>query len=301
MFFLLHFVYTALAANNQCYFPNGKVSADDYPCSSDADSSACCGGGLGTICLSNNLCQGPDGAIIRGSCSDKNWDSDSCAHYCMSASLGGTDLVSCANVTQDDTSYCCNGVENCCDSGDGRFSVGPSNPTKVATWNAASTKFVAVSVATDSSSASTSSTSTLSTRSTSTISTSPTSTVADGSDTAAANPLGDTNTASQSSGTSSSPTAQPSSDLSSGAKAGIGIGAAVGAVLIAALTYTIWRLQKMSKMLGKNQVGEQPQYAAPQGVITWNEVNALPKHEPEVTEIYTPDRSRLHELPSGSA
>ena len=46
-------------------------------------------------------------------------------------------MVSCANVTKDDTSYCCNGAENCCDSGDGRFSVGPHNPTTSAIWNAA--------------------------------------------------------------------------------------------------------------------------------------------------------------------
>ena len=71
-------------AQSQCYFPNGRQAADNSPCDPDAKESACCGGSRGTVCLTNKLCRGPDGNIIRGSCTDKNWDSPECAQYCLS-------------------------------------------------------------------------------------------------------------------------------------------------------------------------------------------------------------------------
>lgn len=72
-----------LTAFGQCYYPNQSPAKADHPCDPDASSSACCGSGIGVVCLSNNLCQGANGAIIRGSCSEDDWNSSSCAHYCL--------------------------------------------------------------------------------------------------------------------------------------------------------------------------------------------------------------------------
>ncbi|KAF3064354.1 hypothetical protein GL218_01035 [Daldinia childiae] len=299
---LFHFAYTVFAAVDHCYYPNQQEAEDNSPCNPDADSSACCGGGIGNICLSNGLCQGSNGAVIRGSCSDKNWDSKNCAKYCLGASRGGTDLISCANVTRDDTSYCCNGAENCCDSGDGRFSVGPHNPTTSATWNAASTKFIVVG--TTSTTSSTSSTSIKD----STTSTSDSATPNATSDNFTSGAPTNTDVASQSDNTSSVGTAASiSSDLSDGAKAGIGIGAVIGVLLIVGLIYALWRLQKMNKMLAKERSGNQydqtPVYPTSQIAIASNSVNVAPpippKSEGQISELYG-HYSPLHELPAES-
>lgn len=66
----------------QCYYPNGKVAEPDFPCDVNAEVSVCCGG-RGTQCMSNRLCQDPDGRVIRGSCTDKNWLSPECGLYCL--------------------------------------------------------------------------------------------------------------------------------------------------------------------------------------------------------------------------
>ncbi|KAI1654903.1 hypothetical protein F4813DRAFT_368843 [Daldinia decipiens] len=319
---LFHFAYTTLAVLNHCYYPNRKEAEDDSPCNPDSDSSACCGGSIGTVCLSNGLCQGPNGAVIRGSCSDMNWDSGNCANYCLGASLGGTDLISCANVTKDDTSYCCNGAENCCDSGDGRFSVGPHNPTTSATWNAASTKFIVVgitSTSTSTTSATTPTTPTIS--STSATSTKDSTTSASGSTTPSAASYSSTNGVSTNTGVAFQPDITPSSagtaassssDLSDGAKAGIGIGAVIGVLLIIGLVYALWRLQKMNKMLAKEQPGNQygqipvhptSQVATSQIATAPNGVNVAPpvppKSEGQISELYG-HYSPLHELPAES-
>ena len=68
------------AAIDQCFYPNGDESPD-YPCDRNGESTNCCGGDIGIACLSNGLCQGPNGNIIRGSCSNDNWDG--CARYCL--------------------------------------------------------------------------------------------------------------------------------------------------------------------------------------------------------------------------
>ncbi|KAI1644748.1 uncharacterized protein F4817DRAFT_346171 [Daldinia loculata] len=307
---LFQFACTAFAAINNCYYPNQQEAEDDSPCNPDADSSACCGGGIGNICLSNGLCQGPNGAVIRGSCSDKNWDSENCANYCLGASRGGTDLISCANVTQDDTSYCCNGAENCCDSGDGRFSVGPHNPTTSATWNAASTKFIVVgTTSTTSSTRTTPSTSTTSTKDPTTSSASDLATPNAASGDFTSGAPTNTDVASQPDNTSSVGTeASSPSDLSDGAKAGIGIGAVIGVILIVGLIYALWRLQKMNKMLAKEQAGNQydqtPVYYPTSQIATApNSVNVAPpvpsKSEGQISELYG-HYSPLHELPAES-
>lgn len=74
------------SGQKRCYYPNGSEATIDYPCDPDAEDSACCAGGFGTVCLTNKLCRNPNGNVIRGSCTDKNWSSPECAHYCLGKS-----------------------------------------------------------------------------------------------------------------------------------------------------------------------------------------------------------------------
>ncbi|KAL7934403.1 hypothetical protein V8C35DRAFT_302496 [Trichoderma chlorosporum] len=201
------------AAIKQCYYPDGSPSSN-FPCDPNAQQSACCGGGLGATCLSNKLCQSNDGNIIRGSCSDKNWASPQCANFCLSADTGGTDLISCSNVTNSDTSYCCDHTNGCCDSGAGRFNVLPQNPQAWATWNNEASVYKVVG------------------------------TVFTGTPSKATS-TGPATTTTQSAPTNSSPSQDDqSSGLSAGAKAGIGVGVAVGVILIAIVAFLVWKLRR---------------------------------------------------------
>ncbi|KAK6193929.1 Protein SABRE [Pestalotiopsis sp. IQ-011] len=137
----------------------------------------------------------------------------------MSASTGGTDLISCSNVTNTDTSYCCDHTNGCCDSGVSRFTVLPASPTTVATWNSTLSRYVQLSTSTSSSSTST----TTGTQSEKTTS---------GSSTA---------TSSSTSGAASPTSSSSSSGLSTGAAAGIGVGGAVAAIAIAAAIFFLVR------------------------------------------------------------
>jgi hypothetical protein len=74
------------SAQKKCYYPNGLEAANDHPCDPSDTNSACCGGGLGAVCLTNKLCRSPDGNTIRGSCTDKSWASADCPQYCLGAS-----------------------------------------------------------------------------------------------------------------------------------------------------------------------------------------------------------------------
>ncbi len=80
-FYLLHIFFAQ--AVGRCYYPNGRESQNDFPCDPKAEHSACCGSGLGNACLNNRLCRGPDGNIIRGSCTDQKWGTGECALYCL--------------------------------------------------------------------------------------------------------------------------------------------------------------------------------------------------------------------------
>ncbi|UKZ56948.1 hypothetical protein TrVGV298_010795 [Trichoderma virens] len=209
------------AAIKQCYYPNGNPSSD-FPCDPNAKQSACCGGGLGASCLSNKLCQSNDGNIIRGSCSDKNWSSPECANFCLSADTGGTDLISCSNVTNTDTSYCCDHTNGCCDTGAGRFNILPKNPQVWATWNNEASVYKVVGTVYTSSPSTTSK-----------VPTKATSTAPATTTTTSAAP------------TNSSPSqSDQSSGLSTGAKAGIGVGVAVGVILLAVIAFLAWKLRQ---------------------------------------------------------
>lgn len=76
LFLLLQLVATTSA--QQCFYPDGTISPDT-PCSTDSGHSACCG--ASSFCMDNGLCFG-GGILSRGSCTDENWESDSCASYC---------------------------------------------------------------------------------------------------------------------------------------------------------------------------------------------------------------------------
>lgn len=153
------------------------------------------------------------------------------------ASTGGTDLISCSNVTRTDTSYCCDHQAFCCDTGVARFDVLPSNPQVWATYDARSSRFLVQPTTTSSSSTASILPSILSaattTTTTASTSTNPSSTAAAAASSSTQQPQPTT--------TSSSSTA---AGLPVAAQAGIGVGAGVLAVLLAAVTYLLWKLRR---------------------------------------------------------
>ncbi|KAF5000893.1 hypothetical protein FGRMN_1502 [Fusarium graminum] len=192
---------------------------------------------------------------MRGSCTDKNWASPECAMFCLGASTGGTDLISCSNVTNSDTSYCCDHNPNCCNSGVGRFNVLPSNPEIWATWDRKATQYAVVGTVfkDESTSTRTAATTKVIPASTSAISTSETSTAE--------------------SSTSSSSTPEPSealTGLSTGAKAGIGAGIGVGAITAGALIYLLWKMRKNGRA-AKSEKQAPPVYYEPTTDASWQQ------------------------------
>lgn len=149
------------------------------------------------------------------------------------ASTGGHDLISCANVTRTDTSYCCDGrTANCCDTGVARFDVLPSNPQVSATWNAKSSRFAVVLTTTSSTP-----TLTLPTTSGFTDATTNTPNPSPTFPNQSPDPPGLPQTTTQ--------------GLSTAAQVGIGVGAAaVGAMLMAAVVWLLWRRRKSKTALG---------------------------------------------------
>ncbi|KAI1502459.1 hypothetical protein F5X99DRAFT_427086 [Biscogniauxia marginata] len=274
---ILRLVCPSLAALSRCYYPDGDISPD-FPCNADEESSACCGGSYGTVCLSNNLCQSSDGGIIRGSCSDQYWGAAACAHYCLGSSSGGVNLISCSNVTDDDTSFCCDGNELCCDTGDGVFSVAPHNPTTVAIWHTRSSRFVVLDAISTSAPATSSgpptSSSIQTTQATQTSSQLPTVSTSSGD----------------------------SSDLSTGARAGIGVGAGIAGVIIIALVYALWRLRKTRGIRSRyGATGQQESPASHNMMATNNMAGPLsshPKRQPESSELYGHQYHPPQELPA---
>ena len=74
---ILLLVATTTAAQS-CYFPDGTLSPDT-PCTTSSGHTSCCGSDA--LCLDNGLCF-RRGILSRGSCTDKDWESDACAGYC---------------------------------------------------------------------------------------------------------------------------------------------------------------------------------------------------------------------------
>ncbi|ORY70290.1 uncharacterized protein BCR38DRAFT_421698 [Pseudomassariella vexata] len=255
---LLQSVHITLTAAT-CYFPNTEETLENYPCNPDVDDSPCCGGGLGNVCLSNGLCLSGDGHLIRGACTNTDWNG--CPNICLSASTGGTDLISCSNVTSTDNSYCCDHTNGCCDSAVGRFNVLPSNPTTSASWNVASTRYVVVSQA--SSTTSSSSTNTRSAAS-QTATSSTTSTDIEPTETSSVS----------------------SSELSTGAKVGIGVGVGVGALMFGILVYILWRLGQTDKLVrGGQQPPDGPASQESKEMVTGNNTDYFQPYQEAPAEL----------------
>ncbi|KAH7017201.1 hypothetical protein EDB80DRAFT_278810 [Ilyonectria destructans] len=262
--------FQARFATSQCYYPNGDEAAD-FPCDPKADESVCCGGGLGSVCLSNKLCLGANGNTVRGSYTDKNWASSECAMFCLGADAGGTDLISCSNVTNSDTSYCCDPNPNCCNSGVGRFNVLPSEPDIWATWDRKATEYAVVGTVFDSDPASTTAPAT-----TTSIPSATTSTSAPGTTTI------ETSAPSNSALNTSAPSETPSG-LSTGAKAGIGAGAGVGAIVVAAVAYLLWKTLKNDRAAKENKQLPLTNHEQPPKDGAWQQSHYAPK-EPQVPQ-----------------
>jgi hypothetical protein len=96
---LLLSVSSVCLGQNRCFYPNGKNATGDFPCDLSAENSACCGGGLGSVCLSNKLCRGPDGNLARGSCTDKNWQAPECALFCLGRERRGVGAAYLTSLT----------------------------------------------------------------------------------------------------------------------------------------------------------------------------------------------------------
>lgn len=66
-----------------CYYPNGLSPSSNFACNLDANVSACCA--IGDICLDNGFC-GVGGLDVRGSCTDRLWQSPECPQHCVGMS-----------------------------------------------------------------------------------------------------------------------------------------------------------------------------------------------------------------------
>ncbi|KAK7966853.1 uncharacterized protein PG986_001130 [Apiospora aurea] len=216
----------------EVFLPRGKDALGDAPCNPELDTSPCCGGGYGMVCLENGLCLGPKTNIVRGSCTDANWG-PGCSRLCLGGSMGGPDLISCANSTGSEGSYCCDHLSNCCDTGVGRFQIQRPRPT--ASWNTQASRFELVAQSSTSSSAATS----------------------------AANPT----TSSNSPGTQGDPaptaadatpqsTERPAEEqqgLASSTAAGIGIGVRIGFSALAVFGYMALKRYRSNKAISNTQ------------------------------------------------
>ncbi|RAR05697.1 hypothetical protein DDE83_007265 [Stemphylium lycopersici] len=113
---LLLFAFQVSSAVAACYFPNGDVIEADTPCNSSGPSTCC---GEGFACVSNNLCMvtehydaGPgQSTYVRGSCTDKTWESDECPQFCLDwdhgdSDSGGVGVAKCPLV--EERYYCLN-------------------------------------------------------------------------------------------------------------------------------------------------------------------------------------------------
>ena len=93
-----------------CYYPNGDVSPQDVPCTSNSNSTCC---GIGYACLTNQICMdtsltpASSGSTkyVRGSCTDKSFSSSACPLFCDNAKYddvgGGEGMEKCTNVQGD--------------------------------------------------------------------------------------------------------------------------------------------------------------------------------------------------------
>jgi hypothetical protein len=86
-FLLLLATLTRTSLQQTCYFPNGVIARNDYPCTSLISKSPgtdvhCCE--VGRTCLPNRMCSGisQDGNPMRGTYTDSTWNSPNCPKFC---------------------------------------------------------------------------------------------------------------------------------------------------------------------------------------------------------------------------
>lgn len=65
-------------AAQTCYYPDGSES-NHVACRSSGSEASCCD--ASQVCMDNGLCFG-DGIMSRGSCTDKDWNSQECSQFC---------------------------------------------------------------------------------------------------------------------------------------------------------------------------------------------------------------------------
>jgi hypothetical protein len=182
-------------------------------------------------------------------------------YFITDASTGGTDLISCANVTGSTADYCCDHTNDCCDTGVGRFQILPTNPSTSAIWIASATAFSVVRALSSTSSS---------------------------------------DMASQTTGSSAIPsnTKSPSTGLSTGAKAGIGVGVSIAGLFIAGILFFYWRYRMSNRQTtGRAEgIGEQsepyPIYAKQD--LTSNAPQELATEYNERAELSEEHRHELH-------
>ena len=129
-------------------------------------------------------------------------------------------------MTGRDTSFCCDGTVNCCNTGVGRFELLPSNPEAWATWDNTKSKFIVVKALSPSTTVSTS-------------------TIASTASTPV--PTSATTTAPPPAQSGSGQTQSESSGLSTAVQAGVGVGVSVSAILLGVIAYLLWKLYQNKK------------------------------------------------------
>lgn len=74
-----------VVSDQQCYNPNGVAAPYAVCNASSTTGSACCG--TGDPCTTTGYCAGSAGFLYRGGCTDKQFNSDSCASLCRGGKL----------------------------------------------------------------------------------------------------------------------------------------------------------------------------------------------------------------------
>ncbi|KAK8012823.1 hypothetical protein PG991_010198 [Apiospora marii] len=292
----LWFPFRVLGAA-KCFYPKGETATGDAPCNPKLETSACCGGGFGMVCLDNGFCLGQNTNIVRGSCTDANWGAG-CSRLCLGMqtpcprigeesggdSMGGPDLISCANATGSDDSYCCDHLSNCCDTGVGRFNMKRPRPT--ASWNTEASRFDLIA--------------------------SPSSTISS-STSPAANPTSSSGPSNNSPATQGSATAPQSTEkpadspqgLSSSASAGIGVGVGVGFSALAVVFYLAMRRYRKKKANARAQAAPPEHLSTFDGSVQQKDSMGYWGASPPPHELQSQNRpqelygqGQVHELPS---
>lgn len=204
-----------------CFWPDGDLALDNFPCNPSADASFCCQ--VGSICSTNQLCIDEYGTYRRGSCTDASWDSASCPKFCTTE-VNGTHSDA---GSYEDLLYCGTGDTST------NFVACCGDPGNYYTCDCATTPHITLGPL----------------KEYTTISTSATAAGSSGTSVASSSAATTQSlVASQSSTHSSSavPTATPlqSHTLSTGAIAGVAIGVVVAVAIIAILGFLLWRTRR---------------------------------------------------------